>query len=116
MPDDRIRHRYIEPGGCGQNPFVECFNSRLRDELLQTEEFTSLLVAQIVIEGWRIEYNTCRPHGSLDGMPPAAYAASWPERQQPQLRTGGPITGVPSVRVVVSSHIGIRSYGCGDPA
>ena len=77
--------RYIEPGSPWQNPFVESFNSRLRDELLQTEEFTSLLEAQIVIEGWRIEYNTYRPHGSLDGQTPAAYAASWTERQQPQL-------------------------------
>src|SRR4051812_43257856 len=55
----------------------ESFNGRVRDELLNVEELTSLTVAQVVIEAWRIEYNTYRPHSALDGLTPAEYAATW---------------------------------------
>jgi putative transposase len=66
--------RYIEPGSPWENPFVESFNGRVRDELLNIEEFASLLEAQVLVEAWRIEYNTYRPHSSLDGLTPAEYA------------------------------------------
>ena len=49
-------------------PFVESFNGRVRDELLNIEEFVTLLQAQVVIEAWRVEYNTYRPHSSLGGL------------------------------------------------
>jgi transposase InsO family protein len=65
---------YIEPGSPWENPFVESFNGRLRDELLSIEEFGSLTEAKIIIEDWRIEYNTYRPHSSLDGLTPTEYA------------------------------------------
>jgi putative transposase len=65
---------YIEPGSPWENPFVESFNGRVRDELLNTEEFATLLEAQVLAEGWRIEYNTYRPHSSLGGLTPAEYA------------------------------------------
>jgi putative transposase len=65
---------YIEPGSPWENPFIESFNGRVRDELLNIEEFTTLLEAQIVIEAWRVEYNTYRPHSSLGGLTPAEYA------------------------------------------
>ena len=52
---------YIEPGAPWENPFVESFNGRLRDEFLAVEQFDSLLEAQVLIEDWRIEYNTKRP-------------------------------------------------------
>lgn len=68
---------YIEPGSPWQNPFVESFGSRVRDEVLAVEAFDSLLEAKIVIEEWRTTYNTRRPHGSLDWKTPAAYAATW---------------------------------------
>ena len=68
---------YIEPGSPWENPFVESFNGRVRDELLNVEEFGSLLEAQVVVEGWRIEYNTYRPHSSLGGLTPAEYRARW---------------------------------------
>jgi hypothetical protein len=55
---------YIEPGAPWENPYVESFNGRVRDELLNLEEFTSLTVAQVVVEAWRIEYNTYRPHSA----------------------------------------------------
>lgn len=65
---------YIQPGAPWQNPFVESFGGRIRDELLSVELFTNLPEAKIVIEDWRIDYNTNRPHSSLGGKPPATYA------------------------------------------
>ena len=61
---------YIEPGAPWENPFVESFNGRLRDEFLAVEQFDSLLEAQVLIEDWRIEYNTKRPHSSLGWLAP----------------------------------------------
>ena len=52
---------YIEPGAPWENPFVESFNGRLRDEFLAVEQFDSLLEAQVLLEDWRIEYNTQAP-------------------------------------------------------
>jgi putative transposase len=68
---------YIEPGSPWENPFIESFNSRMRDEHWNTEEFTTLTEAQILTETWRIEYNTIRPHSALGGLTPDAYAAVW---------------------------------------
>ncbi len=76
---------YIEPGSPWENPFAESFNGRVRDELLNTEEFATLLEAQILVEGWRIEYNTYRPHSSLARLTPAEYAEAW-AINQPVLR------------------------------
>lgn len=72
---------YIEPGSPWENAYVESFNGRLRDELLAVEQFGSLLEAQVVIEDWRVEYNTQRPHSSLGWLSPAAYAERWSGRQ-----------------------------------
>jgi putative transposase len=71
---------YIEPGSPWENPWIESFNGRVRDELLNIEEFGSLTEARIVIEDWRNEYNTWRPHSSLGGLTPAEYAARWTPR------------------------------------
>ncbi len=68
---------YIEPGSPWQNPFVESFGGRVRDEVLAVEAFDSLLEAKTVIEEWRNTYNTQRPHGSLGWKTPIAYAATW---------------------------------------
>ena len=76
---------YIEPGAPWENPSVESFNGRVRDELLNLEEFTSLTVAQVVVEAWRIEYNTYRPHSALGGRTPAEYAATWTSTTHPAL-------------------------------
>jgi len=59
------------PGSPWENSFIESFNARLRDELLDGEIFYSLAEAKIVIESWRRHYNTVRPHGSLGYKPPA---------------------------------------------
>ena len=62
---------YIEPGSPWENGYVESFNARLRDELLNGEIFYSLREAEVIIESWRRHYNTVRPHASLGYRPPA---------------------------------------------
>src|ERR671928_1898532 len=66
---------YIAPGSPWENGYIESFNARLRDELLDGELFYSLREAQIIIESWRVHYNTVRPHASLGYRPPAPPAA-----------------------------------------
>jgi putative transposase len=66
---------YIEPGSPWQNAYVESFNARLRDELLNVEEFTSLAEAQILAADWRTDYNANHPHSALGMMSPARFAA-----------------------------------------
>jgi putative transposase len=66
-----VKTAYIERGSPWENGFIESFNARLRDELLDGEIFYSLAEARIVIESWRRHYNTERPHGSLGYKPPA---------------------------------------------
>ena len=68
---------HIEPGSPWENSYIESFNGRLRDECLNTEDFANLLEAQVVLEDWRTEYNNYRPHQSLAGLTPAAYADHW---------------------------------------
>ena len=65
---------YIEPGSPWENGYCESFNGKLRDECLNGEIFYSLKEAQIVIEQWRVEYNTRRPHSALGYRPPAPAA------------------------------------------
>jgi transposase InsO family protein len=65
---------YIEPGSPWENGYCESFNGKLRDECLNGEIFYSLKEAQVVIEQWRVEYNTRRPHSALGYRPPAPAA------------------------------------------
>ena len=67
---------YIEPGSPWENGYCESFNGKLRDECLNGEIFYSLKEAQIVIEKWRMVYNTLRPHSALGYRPPAPVACS----------------------------------------
>jgi putative transposase len=69
---------YIEPGSPWQNPYVESFDSRLRDELLAVDAFNSLLEARVLVEDWRIEYNAARPHSALGYLTPTDYAKAGP--------------------------------------
>jgi len=62
---------YIQPGSAWENGYGESFNGKLRDECLNGEIFYSLKEAQVVIEQWRVHYNTVRPHSSLGYTPPA---------------------------------------------
>ena len=65
------RTAFIEPGSPWENGYCESFNARFRDELLNGELFYTLKEAQILIEQWRVHYNTVRPHSSLGYRPPA---------------------------------------------
>jgi transposase InsO family protein len=79
------RTTYIEPGAPWENPFVESFNGRARDELLNVEEFGTLLEAQVVVEAWRVEYNTYRPTSVHGGLTPAEFRKAWTTVTQPVL-------------------------------
>jgi putative transposase len=69
---------YITPGSPWENGYIESFNARLRDELLNGEIFYSLKEAKVLIESWRRHYNTLRPHSSLGYRPPAPEVLLWP--------------------------------------
>lgn len=69
-----VQTLYIEPGSPWENGYVESFNGKLRDELLNGEIFYSVKEAKVVIEAWRKHYNTRRPHSSLGYRPPAPEA------------------------------------------
>jgi len=84
-----VKTLFIEPGSPWENGYVESFNARLRDELLNGEIFTTLLEAKVLIENWRREYNTIRPHSVLGYKPPA------PEAVMPS-----PMRGSLTLRVV----------------
>jgi putative transposase len=64
----------IEPGSPWENGYIESFNGKLRDELLNREIFTTLEEAKVLIEQWRREYNQVRPHSSLGYWSPAPEA------------------------------------------
>jgi putative transposase len=110
---------YIQPGSPWQNPYVESFGSRIRDELLGVELFSCLTEAQVLIEDWRQDYNQLRPHSALGMMTPSAFGlgphlprhprtalaarrcrarARWNNNNQqpPALTAGGPMNGVRS--------------------
>jgi putative transposase len=80
---------YIEPGSPWENGYCESFNGKLRDECLNGEIFYSLKEAQVVIEQWRVQYNTVRPHSSLGYRPPA------PEAILPQQPGHGDVENAP---------------------
>ena len=69
-----VAWHYIAPGKPQQNGFIESFNGRFRDESLNEHLFGSLPAARRIIEAWRSDDNTARPHTSLKGLTPAAFA------------------------------------------
>jgi len=69
-----VKPLFIEPGSPWENGYNESFNGKLRDELLNGEIFYNINEAKVVIENWRKEYNTVRPHSSLGYRPPAPEA------------------------------------------
>lgn len=93
-----VKTLYIEPGSPWENGYIESFNGKLRDELLSGEIFDTLLEAKVLIERWRVHYNTVRPHSALGYRPPAPEAV-W-------MRASGsgatPLRQKPSSSLVVS--------------
>jgi putative transposase len=69
-----VKTLFIERGSPWENGYIESFNGKLRDELLNREVFTTLTEAKILIETWRKEYNQIRPHSALNYRPPAPEA------------------------------------------
>jgi transposase InsO family protein len=69
-----VRTLFIEPGSPWENGYIESFNGKLRDELLNREIFTTLTEAQVLIAQWRMEYNQVRPHSARGHKPPAPEA------------------------------------------
>ena len=65
-----VKTAYIEPGSPWENGYIESFNGKLRDELLNGEIFDTILEAKVLTERWRQEYNKIRPHSSLNFLPP----------------------------------------------
>jgi putative transposase len=84
----RAGSAYIEPGSPWQNPYVESFGSRVRDELLSVELFSCLAEARVLIEDWRQDYNEHRPHSALGMMAPAPFAIGYREAHRAAARAG----------------------------
>ena len=79
-----VKTAYIEPGSPWENGYNESFNGKLRDKLLNGEIFDTLLEAKVLIERWRREYNTLRPHSALGYVQPAPEARlAWPQHNNP---------------------------------
>ena len=90
LKKNHVGTHYIDPGSPWQNAFSESFNSIFRTTCLDIYLFSSLTEARVLINQWREEYNTIRPHGSLNGLSPNNYLNNWLEQssQQPEILTG----------------------------
>lgn len=75
---NQVELHFIDPGKPQQNGHIESFNGRFREECLNQEWFTTLKEARLLIERWRLDYNTIRPHSSLGYLPPDV----WAQKQQ----------------------------------
>jgi putative transposase len=73
--EKNVETLYIAPGSPWENGYIESFNGKLRDEVLNREIFHSVKEAKVIVESWRLEYNNHRPHSGLGYMTPAAFAA-----------------------------------------
>jgi putative transposase len=95
--DRRVEWHYIAPGKPTQNAFIESFNGRLRDELLNETLFSSLTHAREALAAWKNDYNTLRPHSRLGNLPPAIYAklAAPCMQQEGTLRSLGDFASLP---------------------
>jgi putative transposase len=71
-----VKTLYIEPGSPWENGYAESFNGKLRDELLNVEEFANVPEARALGTAWRLDYNHRRPHSALGYQTPAAFAGS----------------------------------------
>ena len=69
-----VKTLYIEPGSPWENGYIESFNGKLADELLAREVFDTLHEAKVLVERWRVQHNTVRPHSALGYRPPAPEA------------------------------------------
>ncbi len=101
--DRKVEWRYIAPGKPMQNGFVESFNGRMRDELLNEHLFDSLRHVRNLVAAWREDFNHHRPHSSLAGLTPAQYA-NWSKEDQNRNRAD------PNSRTSQGSRSGCVTY------
>ena len=97
LDDLGVKTLYIEPGSPWENGYLESFNGKLRDELLNMEVFDTLLEVQVLVERWRTYYNTVRPHSALNYRPPA------PEAVQPR----PPASATPQLPAMAVEALGL---------
>jgi putative transposase len=100
----RVAWHYIAPGKPMQNAFIENFNGRLRDELLNETLFTSLAQARVALRCWRADYNDARPHSQLGWKTPSEFAFTRHPRRNPALRYAKSSAPAP---VAPTAHAGI---------
>ena len=86
VDQSRVAWHYIAPGKPMQNAFIESFNGRLRDELLNETLFTSLAQARVALGCWRTDYNDTRPHSQLGWKTPSEFAFTCRPRRDLALR------------------------------
>ena len=84
---NKVDWHYIAPGKPMQNAFIESFNGRLRDELLNETLFSTLQQARIALGRWRSDYNGSRPHSRLSWQTPSAFASTFHPRRDLALRS-----------------------------
>ncbi len=82
--EKKINHLFIEPGKPVQNAYIESFNGKFREECLEEHWFKNIYEAREIIESWRIEYNTLRPHSSLGNLTPDEYAQKLKNENAPE--------------------------------
>ena len=81
-----VEWHYIAPGKPMQNGFIESFNGRLRDEMLNETLFSSLSQARAALARWQVDYNTDRPYSKLGWQTPSAFASTFHPRRDQTLR------------------------------
>jgi putative transposase len=100
---NHVETLYIEPGSPWENGYIESFNGKLRDDVLNREVFYSVKEARVIVENWRLEYNNHRSHSGLGYMTPAAFAAGCipsasPMAQPQEYKTGNVVNSLISRR------------------
>ena len=81
---------FSRPGTPTDNPFIEAFNARFREECLNQHWFMSIEEARTTIEAWRVEYHTERPHTALRNQAPTEYKAHWLQTREIQTASDYP--------------------------
>jgi putative transposase len=95
---------YIDPGSPWQNPYVESFGSRVRDELLAVEQFSCLAEAKVLVEDYRQDYNANRPHSALGMKSPARFVRAWRAQHEPLAQVRSSRHGPPRNRGATNKH------------
>jgi putative transposase len=107
--DNHVAWHYIAPGKPMQNAFIESFNGRLRDELLNETLFTSLAQARVVLQSWRTDYNGSRPHSRLGWKTPSEFALHYHPRRDLALRCAKGSAPAPAAHTAQEAYPTTRS-------